>query len=158
MSNSGIHRGLRGNRGAKDIIVGTLHHIFFDHRYLLVGSYMIDRLNAEAIDHRIHQRSIADVTQHRHNLGAGAFCPQSLQFKLQVVESKLKTVQQYQALWFQTNNLPTQLRTDGASRSRNQYRAASNAGAHQLYVRRYNVTTQQVFNVDVAHFINMKLA
>ena len=119
--------------GAEDVVVNALDHVVFDDRHVLVGSGVIDRLDAES-RHELRARDAGGArcrAAARARPPAGRASAISFSSRSIVVERKLRHLKQHQPAGREPHDLAAQLRADGAAGAGDQDALAADAGAEQ---------------------------
>ncbi len=93
-----LHAGTDGRLGraqrAENVVARTLDNVLLDHRHMLVGRCVIDRINLKALHDFLHAKLVLHRTQQRHDITAtSSFLASALQFLVNLVERDLRNLE-----------------------------------------------------------------
>ena len=157
--NTRLERRLGGVPRTDHVVVNALDHVVLDDRHVLVGGGVVDRLYAEGGQDLAHPVAVMRVAQERHDLDRQLLVRRNLlQLPLDLVERQLRHLEQHQAARAQADDLPAQLRADGAPGPGDQDALTADARAEQFGVGRYRIASQQVTHFHIAQLVDLGLA
>ncbi len=155
----GLMRRLGRIPGGDDIVINARDDILFDDGHMLVGGRVVHRLHAVGRENIAQAKSVVRIADETDQIDLHRmFFGQRAQLSFDVVERQFGHFEQHQPTWVQSDDLPAQLRADGAAGAGDHDHPVADAGVEQTVLRRDRVSTQQIRHIDFAQIRQIRLA
>ncbi len=148
MGGAGAYARVDDVRRSGNVRVDRLARVRFEDRHVLVRSRVEDDLGTNMCEQRVECRRVADVAQ--------CELSGSVEFLHQVVQVGLVVVEQHQARGRELGHLPRDLGTDPAAAAGHEHAPAREQLPNWREVDRHLVTTEEVFDPQVAQVAQMR--
>ncbi|MNV77802.1 hypothetical protein D3C71_1712560 [compost metagenome] len=149
MLDARLDAGARHRLGGQDVVAHRFTQLALQHRHLLVGGGMEDRIDAGQRQRMADHRRVAAIAEHRLYFQVGEAAGE---LGLDGQQQQLAHFQQHDAPGPMARALAAQLRTDRATGAGDQHRAPTQPTADQRPVRQDRLAPQQVLD---RHFLEL---
>src|SRR5690606_17323197 len=144
---------------AEDVVVDSFDDVLLHDRHVLVGGRVVDRLNPVDLQDLFHSALVMRITEQSHQFDLELLGrDQGPKLALDVIQRKLRHLEEQNLRRTQPNDLTAKLGADGSARTGHHHDLAADTRIQEARIGRDGVSAEQVPDIDIANVLDARRA